>query len=152
MKQTEATGLHLWLVLWKASSAVRAYATRDIECLGIGLTDFAILEVLLHKGPLTVSEIGMRVMLTSGSMTTAIDRLAERGLLERRTLKADKRARIIHLTTEGRNLIERAFQEHERALNRLGEVLSERERAQAVRLLKRLGRAAQKQTEGADAI
>src|SRR6476659_9847529 len=87
----EPEGIHLWLVLWKACSAVRDYAIRDITSLGLGLSDFAILEVLLHKGPTPVNDIGAKVLLTSGSMTTAIDRLEARNLVERRTDPEDRR-------------------------------------------------------------
>ena len=47
----EATGIHLWLVLWRAYEAVHSHAERHIRSLGIGFSDFAVLEVLLHKGP-----------------------------------------------------------------------------------------------------
>ena len=70
-------------LLWKTYSAVRQFAVRDIDKLGLTLTDFAILEALLNKGPLAVNDIGAKVALTSGSMTTAIDRLKSRGLVER---------------------------------------------------------------------
>ena len=136
------SGLHLWLILWKAHGAVREYALRDIASLGLSLTDFAILEVLLHKGPMPVNDIGQKISLTSGSMTTAVDRLEQRGLVERRSDTEDRRARIVSLTSEGQKLIQCAFGAHERTMNQLGEVLTPHERAEAVRLLKKLGRAA----------
>lgn len=139
----DADGIHLWLVLWKAYSAVRDYATRDIAALGIGLSDFAILERILNKGPAAVNEIGASVGLTSGSMTIAIDRLEKRGLVERQSTGDDRRSRIVHLTTKGRALIEPAFEAHSRALNALGDVLSVRERVAVVGALKKLGRAAE---------
>ncbi len=75
------SGIHLWLVLWKAYDAMRAYAAADIQSLGIGLTDFAILEFVLHKGATAVNTIGNRIGLTSGSISIAIDRLAAKGLV-----------------------------------------------------------------------
>ena len=72
-------GVHLWLVLWKAYDAVRAYALHNIESLKLGLSDFGILEVLLHKGSQPVGQIGARVGLTSGAMTSALDRLENAG-------------------------------------------------------------------------
>jgi MarR family 2-MHQ and catechol resistance regulon transcriptional repressor len=138
----EPDGARLWLVLWKAYNAVRDYALADIASLGLKPSDFAILEVLLHKGPTTVNDLGSKVLLTSGSMTTAVDRLARRKLVERRSHPDDRRARLVDLTPEGRNLIESAFAAHATSLNVLGEALTPRERAQAVRLLKKLGLAA----------
>src|SRR5215831_5179256 len=112
----EATGLHLWLVLWKAYEAVRQHAVRHIRSLGLGFSDFAVLELLLNKGPAPVNAIGERVHLTSGSITAAIDRLEEKSLVERCADTADRRARVVHLTHAGRSLIERALQDHAAAM------------------------------------
>ena len=139
----DISGLHLWLILWKAHSAVREFAVADIERLGLSLTDFAILEALLHKGPLAVNDIGKKVSLTSGSMTAAIDRLTKRGLVERRDDDTDRRARIVHLTASGRKVIAAAFAKHTNTMNALGEDLTDDERREAIRLLKKLGLAAQ---------
>jgi len=144
IQATEDTcGTHLWLVLWKSFEAVRNYAVRDIVALGLGLSDFGILEVLLHKGPCAVNDIGGRVGLTSGSMTTAIDRLESRDLVERRTESGDRRTRVVHLTPEGRKLISCAFAAHSAAMDRLGEELTGNERETAIRILKKLGGAAE---------
>jgi len=67
----------LWLVLAKCYRALNQVAERSIEETGLGLTDFAALEALLHKGPLTITEIHGKVPLALGSMTAAVDRLEE---------------------------------------------------------------------------
>jgi MarR family 2-MHQ and catechol resistance regulon transcriptional repressor len=59
------------------------HAHRSIAAHDLGFSDFTILEALLHKGPMLVNEIGRRIELTSGSITTAVDRLEARGLVER---------------------------------------------------------------------
>src|SRR5450631_3928675 len=79
----ETTGVHLWLVLWKAYQALLCHAERHIHSLGLGFSDFAVLEVLLHKGPAPVNMIGKLVHLTSGSITAAIDRLERKSLVAR---------------------------------------------------------------------
>lgn len=142
MQTATPSGVHLWLVLWKAYAAVRAYATTDIASLGLSLTDFGILEALLHKGPLPVNDIGRKVSLTSGSVTTAIDRLQARGLVERRGTE-DKRARMVHLTASGTKLIRCAFGAHGASMERLGQALTDDERRNGVAILKKLGRAAE---------
>ena len=133
------TGIHLWLVLWKAFDALEAHALASIASLGLGLSDFGVLEILLHKGPLAVNAIGAKIRLTSGSISIAIDRLEEKGLVERKDDPEDRRAHIVHLTIEGRKLIECAFAAHAAAMERATSGLSKSERAQAVRLLKKLG-------------
>src|SRR5436190_2924478 len=89
---TDASGTHLWLVLMKAHRALQRLATRSIRSSGAGLSDFAVLEMLLHKGPQPVNAIGRRIALTSGAITTAVDRLATRGLVTREADPGDRRA------------------------------------------------------------
>lgn len=138
-----ASATHLWLVLWKAYEALRAHAVCHIRSLGIGESDFGVLEALLHKGPLPVNTIGALVHLTSGSITAAVDRLEAKGFVERQNDVADRRARIVHLTATGRKLISCAFANHEAAMERACSGLTAAERAQATALLKRLGLHAQ---------
>src|SRR5256714_12487705 len=116
---TGGSGVHVFLVLWKASRAAQAYAEKSISELEMCASDFAVLEALLHKGPLPVNEIGKKVMLTSGSITVAVDRLEAKGLVERRAHGTDRRARIVHLTKEGRKLSTRAYADHAAGLGRL---------------------------------
>ena len=139
----DATGIHLWLVLWKAYEAVRRHAERHIHSLGLGFSDFAVLEVLLHKGPTAVNAIGELVHLTSGSITAAIDRLERKSLVARCTDPSDRRSRVVHLTETGRQLIECAFRDHAAAMEAATSGLTAAERAEAVALLKKLGRSAQ---------
>src|SRR4029079_1417707 len=95
------SGVHVWLVLWKAAQAVEAYAKKSIVDLEMCGSDFAVLEALLHRGALPVNEIGRKVLLTSGSITVAVDRLEEKHLVERRASPDDRRAKIVHITGEG---------------------------------------------------
>ena len=99
--KTDTSGIHLWLVLWKAFRSLEAHAHRHIAELELCLSDFGVLEALLHKGPLTVKELGAKVMLTSGSMTAALDRLGRRGLVERKEDDVDRRVRVVRLTEAG---------------------------------------------------
>ena len=128
-------GAHLWLVLWKAFDALQLHALDNIHALGLGLSDFGVLEVLLHKGPLPVNALGQKIRLTSGS----IDRLEEKALVERKDDPEDRRARIVHLTAQGRKLIKCAFNEHAAAMEYATSGLSRTERATAIQLLKKLG-------------
>jgi MarR family 2-MHQ and catechol resistance regulon transcriptional repressor len=136
---TGGTGVHVWLVLWKAAQAVEAYAKKSIVDLEMCGSDFAVLEALLHRGALPVNEIGRKVLLTSGSITVAVDRLEEKGLVERRASPKDRRAKIVHLTGEGRRLITRAYNEHAADMEQLAADLSTAERATLIRLLKKIG-------------
>jgi MarR family 2-MHQ and catechol resistance regulon transcriptional repressor len=137
---TGGSGVHVFLVLWKAGHAAQAYAEKSILELEMCGSDFAVLEALLHKGPLPVNEIGRKVLLTSGSITVAVDRLETKGLVERRAHGTDRRARIVHLTKEGRKLITRAYADHAADMEQLSSTsLTRAERKTLIRLLKKIG-------------
>jgi MarR family transcriptional regulator, 2-MHQ and catechol-resistance regulon repressor len=136
-------GVHLWLVMMKAFHAVEAQAGKSLKNTGLGDSDFRVLEVLLHKGPLPVNTIGPKVHLTPGSISIAVDRLYTKGLVTRSDSEEDRRVRIVALTSAGRTLITRVFRRHQAVLEKLAEPLSEKERLQLVELLKKLGKHAQ---------
>jgi len=134
------SGVHVFLVLWKAARAVETYAENSIAELEMCGSDFAVLEALLHKGPLPINEIGKKVLLTSGSITVAVDRLESKSLVERRTSGTDRRARIVHLTKDGRELIARVYADHASDMERLAAAsLSRTERETLIGLLKKIG-------------
>src|SRR5258705_6071669 len=125
----DASGTHLWLVMMKAHRALQRLATRSIESSEVGLSDFAVLEMLLHKGPQPVNEIGRRIELTSGAITTAVDRLESRGLVTREAHETDRRARIVRLTARGKAEAGKAFGGHKTGMDRAASGLSKDERA-----------------------
>ena len=110
-RDTQGTD-HVWLVMMKAMRALTRYATAGIEDTGLGLSDFGVLEILLHKGPLPVNTIGPIVDLTPGSISIAVDRLVAKGLVSRVESAEDRRVRIVALTSRGRSLIVTAFRKH----------------------------------------
>lgn len=124
----------------KAHYALRDVALHSIENTGMCFSDFAVLEALLHKGPMAVNAIGVKVHLTSGSITTAVGRLESRGLVTRQNDAADRRSRIVDLTEEGRKTIETLFAAHESDMNRALNVLPASERMELIGLLKKVGR------------
>jgi MarR family transcriptional regulator, 2-MHQ and catechol-resistance regulon repressor len=143
------TGVHLWLVLMKAHRTLSRHAMRTIEPSGLGLSDFAVLEMLLHKGPQKVNDIGRRIDLTSGSITTAVDRLEARGLVARELDGADRRSRIVRLTPQGRAHIGGIFEKHAATLEAASSGLTKSERKSLIALLKKLGLAAERALEPA---
>ena len=131
----------------KVHRTLMRHATRSIEALDMCLSDFAILEALLHKGPQPVRELARRIDLTSGSMTTAIDRLETRRLVTRADHATDRRAWVIHLTPKGEALITKVFAGHQEAMDWAMRGLSKTERSTLTDLLKRLGTTAEEQLE-----
>jgi MarR family 2-MHQ and catechol resistance regulon transcriptional repressor len=133
------TGSRIRLILWKAHKAVEAVDRASIASTGLGLSDFAVLEALFHKGPLPVNVIGDKVLLTSGSISSAVDRLERRQLVERKQDSGDGRVFHVHLTAKGKKLIKTAFSSHKKNLDSVATSLNGPERSELVRLLKKLG-------------
>lgn len=140
-KMQDTSGVHVWLVLVKAFHALAAHAEESLNLsrAGLGDSDFRVLEVLLHKGPLPVNTIGPKVWLTPGSISVAVDRLEKKALVKR-TNTDDRRVRLVELTAKGRALITKTFQEHAAAMEEAARVLSKEERLTLLRLLKKLGK------------
>ena len=135
---------HIRLVLWKAAKAIEKVDLASIAGTGLHLSDFQIMEVLLHKGPRPINTIGEKVLLTSGSMTAAANRLEKRGLIRRVKDPSDGRCFYVHLTDEGLGVIKQAYAMHQENLEKIAAVLTTEEREELVRLLKKIGRNAEK--------
>ena len=140
----DSTGVHIWLVFMKAFQALVPHAAGSIEQTNLGDSDFRVLEVLLHKGPLPVNTIGPKVWLTPGSISVAVDRLVKKGLVARKERTNDRRVRQVELTAKGRALITRGFREHAAAMENVACALSKKERLILQQLLKKLGKHAAK--------
>jgi MarR family 2-MHQ and catechol resistance regulon transcriptional repressor len=134
--------LKLWVVLSRATDAIRRHAEADIARHGLTTTEFGILEALHHKGPLLLGDLQRAMLVSSGGVTYLVDRLTEKGLVERQECAEDRRARYAALTRTGRALIKRIFPLHTAAIVRAVSGLSLAEQAQASGLLRRLGQAA----------
>lgn len=133
-------GVHVWLVLWKTQKALEAESFRHINSLGICPSDFGVLEILLHKGAMPVNGIGKKMLLTSGSITAAVDRVEKKGFVERKDHPIDRRVKVVSLTPKGRKFIKEAFAAHKKAMEKAVSVLSQGERAALTTLLRKLGK------------
>jgi len=130
---------HIRLVLWKAAKSIEKVDHVSISETGLQISEFAILEVLLHKGPLPINMIGQKVLLTSGSMTAAVNRLQKKGYVTRVRDEEDGRCFQVHLTETGNRVIQTAYNRHAQNLEKITSVLSDWERDELVRLLKKIG-------------
>src|ERR1700728_5403819 len=133
---------HVWLVMLKAMRALTRYAAAGMEGTGLGNSGFRVLEVLLHKGPLPVNTIGPIVGLTPGSISVAVDRLFEKGLVSRVESTEDRRVRIVALTPRGKDLIIPAFRKHAGQMRSVFSELSQEELRGLEAALKKVGKRA----------
>lgn len=135
--------LDLFVVLSRAYNWVNAHAVRDIRCHGLNPTEFGILEALYHKGPLPLQQIGEKVLISSGNITYAVDKLEQKQLLVRKPSAHDRRVIFAELTPQGQELLAILFPQHTEVIRAAVSSLSPEEQILAIQLLKKLGLAAQ---------
>jgi MarR family transcriptional regulator, 2-MHQ and catechol-resistance regulon repressor len=129
----------LFLVLQKTYRTMLVRVEESKKKLGLGDSDFRVLEALFHQGPLPVNVIGEMIDLTTGSITTAVDRMEAKWLVVRKHHPNDGRIRLVELTPKGRRLIEKACAQFAADMDDAFGSLSREERYTLVELLKRLG-------------
>src|SRR4051812_9301453 len=137
--EEEDLALKLWVVLSRSYTAVQREAEADMARHELSPGEFAILEVLYHKGPLLLGEVQKKILVSSGGVTYLVDRLADQGFVERRTCDSDRRARYAALTAAGEELMSGIFPDHARAIAEATAALTTEEKRTAIALLKKLG-------------
>lgn len=131
--------LKLFIVLSRAFRAINEEVNKVIQQKGLNPTEFAVLELLYHKGDQPLQQIGGKILLASGSITYVVDKLEQKGFLKRVGCPTDRRVTYAQITDEGRELIEAIFPEHSRRIDELMSVLDSEEKQTAIDLLKKLG-------------
>src|SRR6267378_2536766 len=149
MDKNSRDPVHCWLVMVKALQAASKYLYAGLAETGIDDTDFRILEALLNKGPLPVNTIGPKVYLTAGSISVAVDRLVERGLVSRVESPEDRRVRIVSLTPKGKEFIAPIFRKHAAEIRKVFADASPKELGALESTLKKIGKRAESLGTGA---
>ena len=140
--EDEALSLKLLVVLSKAYKSVMDIAAKDVRRHGLSLSEFGILEVLYAKGRIPIQQIGGKVLVTSGTMTYNIDKLADKGLVKRSPCADDRRVVHAELTEDGRALLDRIFPLHAGGMSEAMRGLTLEQKRQTIELLKSLGKGA----------
>lgn len=146
----QQVALKLWVALARAYAAVNEHAINDVRGEGLSIGEFAVLELLYHRGQTLLGEIQKRILVSSGGITFLVDRLVEKGLVERRDCPDDRRARYAALTREGTRVMRKIFPRHAARIAQAMQGLDEREQRDATRLLKQLGLAAAAATDASE--
>jgi MarR family transcriptional regulator, 2-MHQ and catechol-resistance regulon repressor len=139
--------LHAWLIVLKAWQSMSRYVLAPVLEQGLGESDFRVLEVLLHKGPMPVNTIGPKVALNPGSVSVAVDRLYRRGFVSRVECARDRRVRTVALTERGRKMFLPLFRRHSALIQRAFQDVSLEEIRQLELVLKKIGKRAESLAE-----
>ncbi|MDE5415531.1 MAG: MarR family transcriptional regulator [Bacillaceae bacterium] len=138
-KQNEELALKSFIVLSRAHRAVSDRVEEDIRRYGLNPTEFAVLELLFHKGDQAIQQIGKKVLLASGSITYVVDKLEKKNLIIRRACPKDRRVTYAAITEEGNELMRKIFPSHQEAIEKIFSSLDQGERETLIELLKKLG-------------
>ena len=139
-KAPEAT--HAWLVMLKAWQAIARYLRPSMSAECLGESDFRVLELLLHKGPMPVNAIGPKVDLNPGSVSVAVDRLYKKGLVSREECSSDRRVRTVSLTEKGKQVFHPVFRRHSALIKQAFEEVSQEDLQKLEVTLKKIGKRA----------
>ncbi len=131
--------LRLFVTLMRCTNAVGDVARYDIARNDLSVSEFAVLELLYHKGPTPLGAVAAQVLLTSGSMTYVIDQLEKQGLVTRVACPKDRRRLHAALTDAGQAKIASIFPGHAAGITQAMSILSSDEQDELARLLKKLG-------------
>lgn len=136
---SKALSLKLFIVLSRAYKAINEHVNKVIQANGLNPTEFAVLELLYHKGDQPMQQIGGKILLASGSITYVVDKLEQKGMLRRIACPKDRRVTYAQITEEGKNFISDIFPAHAEQIHALMSSLSDEEKTEAIDLLKKLG-------------
>jgi MarR family transcriptional regulator, 2-MHQ and catechol-resistance regulon repressor len=136
-------GLHAWLIMLKAWQSMSRYLLAPLLEEGLGESDFRVLEVLLHKGPMPVNAIGPKVYLNPGSVSVAVDRLYKKGFVSRVECSEDRRVRTVSLTEKGREMFVPLFRRHAAPIKLAFQDVSSEDLQQVEVILKKIGKRAE---------
>ena len=145
--QRPPEALHAWLIMLKAWQSMFRYVLPTLLLEGVGESDFRVLEVLLHKGPMPVNAIGPKVYLNPGSVSVAVDRLYKKGFVSRIESSRDRRVRTVSLTEKGRQMFVPLFRRHTALIKRAFQDVSSEELQQLELTLKKIGKRAESLAE-----
>ncbi|GGE70901.1 MarR family winged helix-turn-helix transcriptional regulator [Priestia taiwanensis] len=130
--------LKLFVVLSRAYRSIQDISAKSIKSFGLNPTEFAVLELLFHRGPQPLQQIGDRILIASGSITYVVDKLVDKELVIRKPCEKDRRISYAKLTDKGNVFMEDIFPQHEEVLHEALQTLTAEEKDDVIGLLKKL--------------
>lgn len=131
--------LKLFVVLSRALESMEKKTAENIKGYGLNLTEFAVLELIFHKGDQAIQKIGQKILIASSSITYVVDKLEKKNYLKRVPCPEDRRITYAAITYEGRDLMEEIFPKHAALLTEMMRFLDVKEKGTMIEQLKEMG-------------
>lgn len=135
----ERRTLDAFIKLMRATESINNRLNRHLSDADLTVSQFGVLEALLHLGPQNQKSLGQKLLKSGGNITLVIDNLEKCGFVERNRDPKDRRAMLISLTTKGRRFIKGFFPKHLEEIKEEFSVLTEKEKEELARICKKLG-------------
>ncbi|MDF3820917.1 MarR family transcriptional regulator [Leptospira sp. 96542] len=136
----DTMALDAFIKLKRATESLTSRLTSEFSKYNISESQFGVLETLFHIGPLCQKELGDKILKSTGNITLVIDNLEKHSLVERIRSVEDRRFITIHLTPEGKKLIEQIFPDHVKRITAEFSVLTAEEQETLGKICKKLGK------------
>ncbi|WLR42181.1 MarR family transcriptional regulator [Bacillus carboniphilus] len=131
--------LKLFVVFFRSNKAVAQTVAEDVRSSGFNMTEFAVLELLYHKGDQPIQKIGEQILISSGTITYVVDKLEKKGLLKRISCEKDRRVTYASITEQGEQVMKEIFPKHQHLIEQIFAELSNEEKDTMIDLLKKIG-------------
>lgn len=126
-------------VLLRSSQSIEEVLRKDMQKYGLNMTEFAVLELLYHKGDQPIQKIGEKILITSGSITYVVDKLEKKGFAQRLACPTDRRVTFASITEKGRAFMDDIFPQHEKKVAEIFAVLDDAQQQQFIEMAKLIG-------------
>lgn len=138
-KQVANDKLKAFTVMLRAAQALQEATKKEMMKYGLNQTEFAVLELLYHKGEQPIQVIGKKILIASSSITYVIDKLEQKGFVQRRACATDRRVTYAEITDAGIKMIDQLFPQHIENIENIFDVLTNEEISQLVESVKKVG-------------
>ncbi len=135
----EVRALNAFIKLIRAAESVSTRVEGRLSEIGLSVSQFGVMEALLHLGPLHQKELAKKILKSGGNITMVVDNLEKRGLVERLRDEEDRRRFFVRLTDKGKRLIKKFFPGHVERITKEMSILTGKEQEELGMLCKKLG-------------
>lgn len=129
--------LNVYVKLMRATNTATSKIHEHLKEDNLTVSQFGVIEALYHLGPLSQSELGEKILKSNANLTTVVDSLEKKTLVERKRSDQDRRTVMVYLTELGRELIAKVFPRHAKVVTRELGFLTGKEKDALEKLLRK---------------
>lgn len=138
--EEEIRVLNVLIKLTRSTETLFQYLSAKLKELGISESQFGVLEMLYHLGPLQQHTIAKKLLRSGGNITFIIDKLEKMKMVQRVIDPQNRRCTEVHITPEGRKLIKKIFPKHLKEIVSIFSVLSHSEQNELEKICKKISK------------